>query len=46
MMIVGIVAALTWNLGLNLSSTIYEVLPGMAAGFMVYGIGQIFPETY
>lgn len=40
MMIIGIVVAITWNWGLNLSSAIYEVLPGMAAGFLVYGIGR------
>ena len=40
MMGIGIVTALVWNLGLNLSSAIYEVLPGMAAGLAVYGIAQ------
>ena len=44
MMIVGIGAALTWKLGLNLSSAIYEVLPGMAAGMAVYLIAQFFPS--
>ncbi|MDY6805475.1 MAG: sodium/proline symporter, partial [Cyanobacteriota bacterium] len=42
MMIIGIIVAITWNWGLNLSSAIYEVLPGMAAGFLVYGIGRFF----
>ena len=41
MMIIGIAAALVWNLGLNLSSAVYEVLPGMAAGMAVYGIAWV-----
>ena len=46
MMITGIVVAIIWNKGFNLSSAIYEVLPGMAAGFIVYGIAnlQIWPK--
>ncbi|AOX00951.1 sodium:proline symporter [Moorena producens PAL-8-15-08-1] len=40
MMGIGIATALIWNLGLDLSSAIYEVLPGMAAGMAVYGIDQ------
>ncbi|MGK7904303.1 MAG: sodium/proline symporter [Hormoscilla sp.] len=38
MMVAGIGAALTWKLGLNLSGIVYEVLPGMTAGMLVYGI--------
>ena len=41
MMGVGIATALIWNLGFNLSGAIYEVLPGMAAGMIVYGIAQL-----
>lgn len=44
MMGIGLATALFWNLGLNLSSVIYEVLPGMAAGMAVYGIVQFFPR--
>ena len=46
MMITGIVVAIIWNKGFNLSSAIHEVLPGMAAGFIVYGIAnlQIWPK--
>ncbi|NEP26399.1 sodium/proline symporter [Moorena sp. SIO3I6] len=40
MMGIGIATALIWNLGLDLSSAIYEVLPGMAAGMAVYAIAQ------
>ncbi|WP_293141244.1 hypothetical protein [Okeania sp. SIO3I5] len=40
MMIIGIIVSMIWKLGLNLSSAIYEVLPGMAAGFIVYGISD------
>ena len=37
MMTIGITTALIWNLVLNLSGVIYEVLPGMVAGMAVYG---------
>ena len=47
MMIIGIIVAIIWKLGLNLSSATYEVIPGMAevfpgmaAGFIVYGISD------
>ncbi|MGK7918311.1 MAG: sodium/proline symporter [Prochloraceae cyanobacterium] len=40
MMGIGIATALIWNLGFHLSSVIYEVLPGMAAGMGVYGIAR------
>ncbi|MBR8826700.1 MAG: sodium/proline symporter [Gomphosphaeria aponina SAG 52.96 = DSM 107014] len=36
MMLTGIFAALSWNLVLHLSSIVYEVLPAMAAGTLVY----------
>ncbi|MDY6781227.1 MAG: sodium/proline symporter [Cyanobacteriota bacterium] len=42
MMAAGIAGALIWNLGLNLSGAIYEVLPGMAAGLAVYGMARLF----
>ncbi len=42
MMAIGITTALIWNLGLDLSSAIYEVLPGMATSMAVYGIAQFF----
>ncbi len=41
MMGIGIATALIWNLGFNLSSAVYEVLPGMAAGMTVYGIAKL-----
>ncbi|MGF1482657.1 MAG: sodium/proline symporter [Cyanophyceae cyanobacterium] len=40
MMGAGIAAALLWNLGLGLSGAVYEVLPGMAAGTIVYIVAQ------
>ena len=48
MMITGIVVAIIWNIGLNLSSAINEVLPGMAAGFIVYGIAnfRVWPKIF
>ena len=42
MMLVGLATAAIWNGVLKLSGSIYEVLPGMLAGFLVYGIAQIF----
>ena len=49
MMIAGIVAALIWNVGLQFSGAVYEVLPGMLAGSLVYLVSQFFipqnPET-
>lgn len=41
MMIVGIATAAIWNGVLQLSGSIYEVLPGMLAGFLVYGIALL-----
>ncbi|WP_256386580.1 hypothetical protein [Hydrocoleum sp. CS-953] len=48
MMIIGIVVSMLWKLGLNLSSATYEVFPGMAAGFIVYGIANflIKPKNF
>ena len=42
MMLVGLATAAIWNGVLKLSASIYEVLPGMLAGFLVYGIAQIY----
>ncbi|MGB3509137.1 MAG: sodium/proline symporter [Microcoleaceae cyanobacterium] len=42
MMIVGIAVSIIWNMGFSLSSAIYEVLPGMAAGFIVYLIADFW----
>ena len=42
MMVAGIAMALFWNLELGLSGAVYEVLPGMAAGFAVYFLAQLF----
>ena len=36
MMIVGIAVSMIWKLVLGYSGAVYEVFPGMAAGFMVY----------
>ena len=41
MMLVGISTAAIWNGVLKLSGSIYEVLPGMLAGFLVYGIARL-----
>ena len=39
-MMLGIVAVLVWRYGLGLSGAMYDVLPGMATGFVVYGVSQ------
>ena len=41
MMVAGIATAAIWNGVLGLSGSIYEVLPGMLAGFLVYGIARV-----
>ncbi|NJL81723.1 MAG: hypothetical protein HC836_02585 [Richelia sp. RM2_1_2] len=42
MMLAGISAALIWKTTPELSRLVYEVLPGMAAGILVYLIAQFF----
>ena len=42
MMLIGLATAAIWNGVLKLSASIYEVLPGMLAGFLVYGVAQIY----
>ncbi len=43
-MISGIAVSLVWKLGLGLSDAVYEVFPGMAAGFIVYLIFTMFNQ--
>ena len=38
----GIATSMIWKLGLQLSDAVYEVFPGMAAGFLVYLISSLF----
>ena len=45
MMIAGISAAAVWSFVWQLSSSIYEVLPGMVAGFAVYGVARLLPNS-
>lgn len=45
MMVVGILSALVWRVGLDLSHDIYEVLPGMLASGLVYGMARPFLST-
>jgi sodium/proline symporter len=42
MMGVGIAVAISWSQVFKLSSIVYEVLPGMAAGMLVYLIARFF----
>ncbi len=44
MILIGIITALIWNLGLKLSGAMYEVFPGITAGFLVYLLGQLLAE--
>jgi hypothetical protein len=46
MILAGVGTALFWKYGLKLSDSIYEVLPGMLAGFTVYGAARLlgFPS--
>ncbi len=43
-MISGIAVSLVWKLGFQLSDAVYEVFPGMAAGFVVYLILTMFNQ--
>jgi len=43
-MLVGIFVSMYWKLGLKLSGAVYEVFPGMAAGFLVYAIALLFTK--
>ena len=45
MMLIGIFVSMYWKLGLELSGAVYEVLPGMAAGFLVYLISTLFMRS-
>jgi sodium/proline symporter len=45
MMGVGIAAAIAWSLVFKLSNIVYEVLPGMTAGFMVYLVARTLKLT-
>jgi hypothetical protein len=42
MMIGGLLAVLGWKYGLGYGAGLYEALPGMLAGFAIYGIGNAF----
>ena len=43
-MISGMAVSLVWKLGFQLSDAVYEVFPGMAAGFVVYLISTVFNQ--
>ena len=44
-MSIGIFVSMYWKLGLGLSGAVYEVLPGMAAGFLVYFLSTLFVRS-
>ena len=46
MMLVGIATAAIWNGVFQLSGSIYEVLPGMLAGFLIYAIARLFNSQF
>lgn len=41
MILGGLGTALVWRYGLQLSGSMYEVLPGMASGFAIYGLARL-----
>lgn len=41
MILAGLGTALFWRYGLELSGSMYEVLPGMVAGFVLYGAARL-----
>ena len=45
-MISGITVSLIWKLGFNLSGAVYEVFPGMAAGFLLYAIASLVADPH
>lgn len=44
-MLGGLGTALCWRYGLRLSGSLYEVLPGMVAGFAIYFAGRLFAAS-
>lgn len=44
MMTTGVAVAAYWNFGLGFSGSVYEVLPGMFAGFAVYGLTWLWAK--
>ena len=45
MMLIGIFVSMYWKLGLKYSGAVYEVFPGMAAGFLVYLLCTLFSRS-
>jgi sodium/proline symporter len=45
MMVAGTGTALFWRVGLNLSDAIYEALPGIVAGGLVYAVAWLWQKT-
>lgn len=43
MMLVGVAASTFWRFGLAWHDAVYDVLPGMLAGFFVYLVSQLWP---
>jgi sodium/proline symporter len=37
----GLGMALAWRYGFKLADSLYEVLPGMAMGFVIYAVGSL-----
>lgn len=42
MILAGVGTVMVWKYGLELGGALYEALPGMVAGFLVYGVGSMF----
>jgi sodium/proline symporter len=44
-MLAGVATVIVWRFALNLSGAMYEVLPGMIAGFAVYFTGRAIARS-
>lgn len=44
MIVGGVAAVLIWRYVLGLSGALYEVLPGMATGFLIFGVSRIWSQ--
>jgi len=41
MMIGGTASALVWRFGFEFSDAVFDVLPGMLGGFLIFGISRL-----
>ena len=41
-MMIGLLTVLLWRFGLKLTGAVYDALPAMLMGFIIYGVGRLF----